>query len=68
MAPLPGNPGSKQVEYTFDSGSDDYYSCKEDVTPYKGPELQRKDLLDELFKTLAQERNEIREVQKNTEV
>ncbi|MED6182454.1 hypothetical protein PIB30_028445 [Stylosanthes scabra] len=57
-----------QVEYSSDSGSDGYYSCKEETIPYKDPEWQQRNLLDELFKILAQERNEIREVQKKTEV
>ncbi|MED6121295.1 hypothetical protein PIB30_028796 [Stylosanthes scabra] len=60
--------GVKHVEYSSDSGSDGYYSCKEETIPYKNLEWQQRNLPDELFKILAQERNEIREVQKKTEV
>ncbi|MED6146017.1 hypothetical protein PIB30_030579 [Stylosanthes scabra] len=60
--------GLNQVEYTSDSGSDGYYSYKKEATPYKDPECQQKNPLDELFKVLAQERNKIREVQKKTEI
>ncbi|MED6200313.1 hypothetical protein PIB30_083833, partial [Stylosanthes scabra] len=60
--------GLNQVEYTSNSGSDGYYSCKEEATSYKSPECQQKNLPDEFLKILAQERNEIREVQKKTEV
>ncbi|MED6108602.1 hypothetical protein PIB30_025730 [Stylosanthes scabra] len=49
-------------------GSDGYYSCKEETIPYKDPEWQQRNLPDELFKILARERNEIREMQKKIEV
>ncbi|MED6124230.1 hypothetical protein PIB30_057122 [Stylosanthes scabra] len=62
------NQGLNQVEYASDSGSDGYYICKEQTISYKNLEWQQRNLPDELFKILAQERNEIREVQKKTEV
>ncbi|MED6211727.1 hypothetical protein PIB30_076424 [Stylosanthes scabra] len=57
-----------QVEYTCDSGSDGYYSCKEDAAPYNGPECRQRNFMNELFKALVQERNEVMEAQKKTEV
>ncbi|MED6183250.1 hypothetical protein PIB30_036236 [Stylosanthes scabra] len=57
-----------QVEYSSDSGSDGYYSCKEETIPYKDPEWQQRNLPEELFKILAREKSKIREVQKKTEV
>ncbi|MED6132555.1 hypothetical protein PIB30_020039 [Stylosanthes scabra] len=62
------NQGLNQVEYTSDSSSDEYYSCKEDTTPYNGSECRQRNLMDELFKALAQERNEIMEAQRKTEI
>ncbi|MED6225736.1 hypothetical protein PIB30_096532, partial [Stylosanthes scabra] len=60
--------GLNQVEYTSDSGSVSYYSCKEDAAPYNGPESKQRNFMNELFKALAQERNEIMEAQRKTEV
>ncbi|MED6160526.1 hypothetical protein PIB30_052187 [Stylosanthes scabra] len=60
--------GLIQVEYSSDSGSDGYYSCKEETIPCKDHEWQQRNLPEELFKILARERSEIREVQKKTEV
>ncbi|MED6121844.1 hypothetical protein PIB30_033859 [Stylosanthes scabra] len=62
--------GLYQDEYTSYSGSDDYYSCEEGATPYliNGTEYLQRNLMDKLFKALAQKRNEIREAQRKIEI